>query len=278
MKLLVFGAAGMLGQDFVRAAALANHEVAPLDRAAADVTDAAAVLEAVRARKPDAVVNCAAYTNVDGAEAERDAALRVNADGARNVAKAAAEVGAAVLYPSTDYVFDGTKGVAYVESDEPAPASSYGSSKLIGEVETAAATHHHFIVRTSWLFGVAGKNFVRTMLDLGRREDQVAVVRDQTGSPTWTAHLAEGMVRLLSTRAYGLHHMASGGSCTWYDFAMAIFEDAGVDCRVMSTTTAEIGRPAPRPEYSVLATQWEDAIYLPDWRDGLRGYLAEEAA
>ena len=157
-------------------------------------------------------MNCAAYTNVDGAESERDAALRVNADGARNVAKAAAEIGAAVLYPSTDYVFDGTKGQAYVESDEPAPAVQLRRRpSSAGEVETAAATRHHFIVRTSWLFGAAGKNFVRTMLDLGRREDQVAVVRDQTGCPTWTAHLAEGMVRLLSTRAYGLHHMASGG-------------------------------------------------------------------
>ncbi len=261
----------------MRAAALANHEVARRDRSETDVTDAGAVLEAVRSEQPDAVVNCAAYTNVDGAESERDAALRVNADGARNVAKAAAEARATVLYPSTDYVFDGTKGQAYVESDDPAPQSSYGASKLAGEIETAAATPNHFIVRTSWLFGAAGKNFVRTMLELGRREDQVAVVRDQTGCPTWTAHLAEGMVRLLSTRAFGLHHMASGGSCTWYDFAMAIFEDAGVDCRVMSTTTAEIGRPAPRPEHSVLTTQWEDAIYLPEWREGLRGYLAEAA-
>ena len=151
MKVLVFGAGGMLGQDFLRAARLANHRVTGLARSEADVTDPGAVARAVESEGPDAVVNCAAYTNVDGAEAESGEARRVNADGARNVALAAAEVGASVLYPSSDYVFDGSKGAPYVESDEPSPLSSYGASKLAGEVETSAVNPRHFIVRSSCL-------------------------------------------------------------------------------------------------------------------------------
>lgn len=263
----------MLGQDVLRAAALANNEVKGLDRAAADVTDADAVGHAVDAERPDAVINCAAYTNVDGAEEERDAAMRGNAEGARNVAAAAAAVNAAVVYPSSDYVFDGTKRTPYVESDETGPISSYGESKLAGEVETAAANPRHYIARTSWLFGAGGKNFVETMLGLAERMPEVSVVQDQSGCPTWTRHLADGLVRLVSTDAYGVHHVAAAGQCTWYDFAMAIFEDAGVDCRVKPTTSAEFARPAPRPAYSVLGTERADPIRLPDWRAGLRGYL-----
>ena len=276
--MLVFGASGMLGQDFLRAARLANHEVTGLARADVDITDAPAVARAVQAHGPEAVVNCAAFTDVDGSEHEPGEAMRVNADGARNVARAAAEVEASVVYPSSDYVFDGSKDSPYVESDEPVPLSSYGTSKLAGEVDTAAVNPRHFIVRSSWLFGVAGRNFVETMIDLGSRQPQVLVVRDQTGSPTYTAHLAEGLVRLISTDAYGLHHMAAGGQCTWYDFAVEIFERAGVDCAVMSATTADLARPATRPAYSVLGTQYENAIHLPDWQDGLHAYLAERAA
>ena len=278
MKVLVFGASGMLGQDLLRAAKLANHEVTGLGHSEADITDAAAVSRAVESHAPEAVVNCAAFTDVDGAEERSEEAMRVNADGARNVAAAAAKVGASVVYPSSDYVFDGSKGSPYVESDEPSPLSSYGNSKLAGEIDTSAVNPRHFIVRSSWLFGTAGRNFVETMIELGTRQPQVVVVRDQTGSPTYTAHLAEGLVRLISTDAYGLHHMAAGGECTWYDFAVEIFDRAGVACSVMSATTAELGRPAPRPEYSVLGTQYENAIHLPDWRDGLRGYLAERGA
>ena len=267
----------MLGQDVARAAELANHEVVALDRAALDVTSAEAVARAVERERPGAVINCAAYTNVDAAEHERERAMRVNAEGARNVAAAAARADARVLYPSTDYVFDGKKGEPYVESDEPAPISSYGASKLAGEVETAATNPRHYILRSSWLFGTAGPNFVETMLELGGRESQVIVVRDQIGCPTYTGHLAEGIVRLLDSAAFGLHHMAAGGYCSWYDFAVAIFERAGIDCRVLSTTTEELGRPAPRPRWSVLATQWRDAIHLPHWHDGLDDYLAERA-
>lgn len=267
----------MLGQDVVRAARFTNHEVAALDRDALDVTNERAVRRAIERERPAAVVNCAAYTAVDAAEEDRDAALRLNADAARTVAAAAAEVGASVVYPSTDYVFDGSGDRPYVESDEPTPQSVYGETKLAGEVDTAAANPRHFLVRTSWLFGTGGRNFVETMLEIGERDKQVLVVRDQVGSPTWTGHLAAGIVRLLDTDAYGLHHMSARGECSWYDFAVAIFEEAGVDCRVLSTTTAEFARPAPRPPYSVLGTQWQDAIHLPEWQVGLRGYLDDRA-
>jgi len=278
VKILVCGAGGMLGQDVVRTADRRGNAVTPASRAELDVTDLSAVERAVERARPDVVVNCAAFTDVDGAERDRDEAMRVNAEGARNVAAAAARVGASVLYPSTDYAFDGAQERPYVEGDEPRPLSSYGTSKLAGERDTAASNPRHYVVRSSWLFGTAGRNFVETMLALGAREPQVVVVRDQVGSPTYTAHLADGLVRLLDTDAYGLHHMAAGGHCSWYDFAVAIFERAGLDCRVVPTTTEELGRPAPRPAWSVLATQREDAIQLPDWHEGLGAYLAERDA
>ncbi|HEX2070878.1 MAG TPA: dTDP-4-dehydrorhamnose reductase [Thermoleophilaceae bacterium] len=277
MKVLITGAGGMLGQDVRRAAELGNHEVEALDRAALDVTDAGAVSDAFAQLQPDAAINCAAWTDVDGAETAEAEALRLNADAAGNVAAAAASVGASVVQPSTDYVFDGSADRPYVESDPTAPQSAYGRTKLAGEHAVAAANPRHFVVRTAWLFGVGGRNFVETMLRLAD-SGVVTVVRDQVGSPTYTAHLAEGLLRLAATPAYGVHHMAAGGQCSWYAFARAIFEDAGVECQVLSTTTAEFARPAPRPAYSVLDTEWPDAIRLPDWRDGLREYLGERAA
>ncbi|MGI8750180.1 MAG: dTDP-4-dehydrorhamnose reductase [Thermoleophilaceae bacterium] len=275
MRLLVCGAGGMLGRDVVRAALFANHEVTALDRDGLDVTNARSVRRVMDRERPAAVVNCAAYTDVDGAEADREGAMRLNAEAAETVAAGAAAVEAAVVYPSTDYVFDGGADRPYLESDDPSPMSVYGETKLAGEIDTAAANARHFIVRTSWLFGTGGRNFVETMLEMGGRDRQVVVVGDQVGSPTYTGHLAAGLVRMLDTDAYGLHHMSAGGECSWYDFAAAIFADADVDCRVLSTTTAELARPAPRPPYSVLGTQWEDAIHLPDWRTGLRSYLQD---
>jgi dTDP-4-dehydrorhamnose reductase len=266
----------MLGRDVVGAARLAHHEVVALDRQALDVTDADATARAVAAEQPHAVVNCAAWTDVDGAERSEADALAVNGAGAGNVAAAAAAIGVPVVLPSTDYVFDGAADRPYLESDPTNPLSAYGRTKLAGENATAAANPRHFVVRTSWLFGVGGRNFVETMLGLADT-GQVLVVRDQIGSPTYTGDLANGLLRLAETDAYGLHHMSADGHCSWYEFAQAIFEDAGSDCQVLSTTTAELGRPAPRPPWSVLDTEWTDAIRLPDWRSGLRTYLAERA-
>ena len=209
------------------------------------------------------VLHAAAWTDVDGAEADPEGARRVNVDGTRNVAA----LGMPVVYYSTDYVFDGTKSEPYVESDEPGPLSVYGRTKLEGEHEVREG----WIVRSSWLFGWTGTNFVRTMLRLGAERDEVSVVDDQTGSPTYVGHLAEATRELLAL-PQGIWHVAAEGECTWAGFARAIFEEAGLDCRVRAITTTELGRPAPRPSYSVLSSE-KGAPRLPHWREGLRACL-----
>jgi dTDP-4-dehydrorhamnose reductase len=247
----------MLGQDVVRAASAVGFT-----RAELDVTDAAAVRDALG--PDDVVVNCAAWTDVDGAEQHEDEALRINRDGARNVAEAAG----AVVYVSTDYVFDGTKREPYVESDPVNPLSAYGRTKLAGERATVEANPRHYIVRTSWLFGLGGRNFVETMLGLG---PDVRVVDDQVGSPTFTGHLADALATLARTEDFGVHHLAASGSCSWFEFAREIFARAGSDTRAEPCTTADFPRPAPRPANSVLGSERGDR--LPTWQEGLDAYL-----
>lgn len=259
------GAGGMLGQDVLRVA----ESAVGLTRAELDVTDRDAVREAIGPE--DVVINCAAWTNVDGAEEHPEDALRVNRDGARNVAEAAGRV----IYVSSDYVFDGTKGMPYVESDPVNPLSEYGRSKAEGEAATLAANPHSHVVRTSWLFGVGGGNFIATMLRLGSERDEVRVVDDQVGQPTYTGHLAEALVELSESDAFGLHHVSSQGRCSWYELARFVFETAGVDCRLEPCTTAEFPRPAARPAFSVLGTERPGLQpILPDWQRGVADYLA----
>jgi dTDP-4-dehydrorhamnose reductase len=278
VKLLVTGAAGMLGRDVMLAAGNAGHEIAGFGRAELDVTDAAALARKFDLERPDVVINCAAWTDVDGAESAEQDAFAINGKGAGNVAAAAAAVGASVVYLSSDYLFDGAKAAPYVESDQPAPLSAYGRTKLAGEEATVAANKRHFVVRSAWLFGVGGPNFVETMLRLAGSGNEVLVVRDQVGSPTYTWHLAYGIVRLIEGVEFGIHHMAAAGQCSWYEFAREIFEQAKVECKVLSITTEEFGRPAPRPPFSALTSQREHAIRLPSWQDGLAGYLAQRKA
>ncbi len=278
MKLLVAGAAGMLGRDVMLAAGNAGHDVVGFGRAELDITDPPALEKKFDLERPDVVINCAAWTDVDGAEEDEPAAFAVNGTGAGNVAAAAAAVGASVVYVSSDYVFDGNKGEPYVESDQPAPLSAYGRTKLAGEEATVAANKRHFVIRSSWLFGIGGGNFVETMLRLAEGQKEVLVVRDEVGSPTYTWHLAYGIVRLIEGVEFGIHHMAAAGHCSWYEFAAEIFEQAKVECKVLSTTAAEFGRSADRPPYSVMVSQREHAIRLPSWQDGLAGYLAQRQA
>jgi dTDP-4-dehydrorhamnose reductase len=278
VKLLVTGAAGMLGRDVMLAAGNAGHDVVGYGRAELDITNPEALNRRLDLERPDVVINCAAWTDVDGAEDAEEAAFAVNGAGAGNVAAAAAEVEARILHVSTDYVFDGAKGSPYVESDQPAPLSAYGRTKLAGEEAVAVANKRHFIVRSAGLFGVGGRNFVETMLRLAERQSEVTVVRDQVGSPTYTWHLAYGIARLIEGIEYGIHHMAAGGQCSWYEFAQEIFEQAEVECRVLSITSEEFGAAAPRPPFSALASQREHAIRLPSWQDGLAGYLAQRQA
>jgi dTDP-4-dehydrorhamnose reductase len=265
----------MLGRDLAEACAMRRHEVIALTHDDLDVTDTAAIEYALDAARPDAVANCAAYTDVDGAESHERAAMRVNDQGAAMLAGGAAAVGAKVLYPSSDYVFDGSKRRPYVESDLPAAASAYGRSKQAGETSVAVANPRHLITRSSWLFGVGGRNFVETMLRLGREQPEVMVVSDQIGSPTYTRHLATALAGLLESDDYGIHHIAGTGSCSWYEFAQEIFDQAGVECRVLSATTEELARPAPRPPFSVLGSERRRSLQLPGWRQGLREYLVE---
>ncbi|MGN6275459.1 MAG: dTDP-4-dehydrorhamnose reductase [Solirubrobacterales bacterium] len=278
MKLLVTGAAGMLGHDVMLAAGNAGHDVVGYGRAELDVTDPAALARRLDLERPDVVINCAAWTDVDGAETAEEAAFAINGKGAGNVAAAANEVEARVVHVSTDYVFDGAKGAPYVESDQPAPLSAYARTKLAGEEAVAAANKRHFIVRSAGLFGIAGRNFADTMLRLSEAQNEVTVVRDQVGSPTYTWHLAYGIVRLIEGLEYGIHHMAAAGQCSWYEFAREIFEQARVECRVFSITSEEFGAAAPRPAFSALVSQREHAIRLPSWQDGLAGYLAQRKA
>ena len=212
------------------------------------------------------VLHAAAWTDVDGAESDPAGAELVNVGGTRNVAA----LGVPVVYFSTDYVFDGAKREPYLESDEPRPVSVYGRTKLEGEQEVRDG----WIVRSSWFFGWTGTNFVRTMLRLGAERDEVSVVADQRGCPTYVGHLAEATRELLEL-PQGVWHVAAEGECTWAEFARAIFEEAGVDCLVREITTEKLGRPARRPAYSVLRSEREGAPRLPHWRDGLRACLEQ---
>ena len=275
MRLMVTGAGGMLGRDVCAAAAAAGHDVLAAPREEVDITDPGAVRAAVAGAGPDVVVNCAAWTDVDGAEAEEDAATQVNGAGAGHVAAAAAATGAFVIQVSTDYVFDGGGSSPYREDDQPRPLSAYGRSKLAGErAVAAAAPGRHAIARTSWLFGSHGGNFVATMLRVGGERDEVTVVDDQIGCPTFTGHLAVGLVELAEARAAGVFHLTGSGSCSWYDLAVQTFARSGVDCRVRRGRTAELERPAPRPAYSVLGVTRAGTPVLPAWEQGLDDYLS----
>ncbi len=255
-RVLITGAGGQLGA----ALAEAFPGAVALTRGQWDVTLPAPPLEA-----PELVLHAAAWTDVDGAEDDPQGAAAVNLAGTANVAA----LGAPLVYFSTDYVFDGSKREPYVESDAPNPRSAYGRSKLHGE---AAAGERAWIVRSSWLHGWTGHNFVRTVLRLGAERDEVAVVDDQRGCPTYVGHLAEAVQRIVEL-PFGRWHVAAEGDCTWAEFAGAIFEEAGFDCRVRRITTEELGRPAPRPAYSVLRSERPDAPRLPHWREGLRACL-----
>jgi dTDP-4-dehydrorhamnose reductase len=273
MRLLVTGAAGMLGRDVVAAAGDAGHEVAALARAELDITDPDAVRAAIGAARPDAVINCAAWTDVDGAEAAEAAATAVNGAGARDLAAAAAEANAHLIQVSSDYVFDGRASTPYPEDAPTGPRSAYGRSKLAGEHAVTAAGGRAAIVRSAWLFGPHGKNFVDTMRRLGAEREEIAVVDDQVGCPTYTGHLAPALIQIAERGLTGVLHLAGGGSCSWFELAVATFEEAGINCQVKPQSTAELGRPAPRPAFSVLASTRDDAPTLPHWRDGLRAHL-----
>jgi dTDP-4-dehydrorhamnose reductase len=271
----------MLGHDVRRAAERSGHELILVDLPELDIADEAAVTSFFERERPEATVNCAAWTDVDGAETNRDTAHAVNADGAGNIARAAARMGTPLLHISTDYVFDGAAPLdaegrprPYRESDPTGPRSVYGETKLAGERLVLGASSSHTVVRTAWLYGVDGPNFVATMLRLAAEREAVQVVDDQLGSPTWSGHLAPAVLGLLERGVAGLVHLTGAGSVSWNGFAKEIFRQAEVDCRVEAISSAQMARPAPRPAFSVLATERDDVLPMGPWQDGLAGYLA----
>jgi dTDP-4-dehydrorhamnose reductase len=271
----------MLGHDVRRVGERAGHELVLVDLPELDITDERAVVELYEHERPEATINCAAWTDVDGAESHREAAHAVNADGAGNLARAAAQIETPLLHISTDYVFDGVAPLdatgrprPYLESDPTGPRSVYGESKLAGERQVLDASPSHAVVRTAWLYGLDGPNFVATMLRLAGERQAVQVVDDQVGSPTWSGHLAPAVVGLLERGVGGLVHLTGAGSVSWNGFAKEIFRQAEVDCRVEPATTAEMARPAPRPAWSAMESEREDILPMPDWREGLAGYMA----
>jgi dTDP-4-dehydrorhamnose reductase len=274
MRVLVTGAAGMLGSDLIPYLRGRGRDVTGIDLEV-DIREPSAIDAYIAEVAPDAVIHAAAWTDVDAAEANEAAASTVNVDGARNVARAAARAGADLVYVSTDYVFDGTADHDYTEDDPAAPIGAYGRTKRGGEI--AVLEEHPAgarIARTAWLYGAHGRNFVDTMRTLGREREVVQVVGDQLGSPTWTCDLAPALEAIIGLPA-GVYHTTGGGSVTWAGFAEAIFEESGIDCRVERVTTAQFGRPAPRPARSVLAVTRPGAPRLRNWRDALRAYLQE---
>lgn len=275
MRILVTGAGGMLGLDLCDAALAAGHEALAFPRAELDITDAAAADAAVAAAGPDVVVNCAAWTDVDGAQDAYDAALAVNGAGAGNVARAAAGSGAWTIHVSSDYVFDGSKGEPYLESDPVGPMSAYGRSKLAGErAVAAAAPDSHTVVRSSWLFGARGPCFPATILRAAREHDELTVVDDQIGCPTFTGHLADALVHLAGAGVPGVLHLAGTGHCSWYELAREVISGAGLCVEVRPGRTRELERPAPRPAYSVLRSERPGAPGLPHWHEGVAAFLA----
>jgi dTDP-4-dehydrorhamnose reductase len=269
----------MLGHD-LRALLSPRHEIIPASRPEVDITRPDALAPTIASTPPDVVIHAAAFTAVDECERQPEVAFRVNGEGTRHVAQACREAGLPMLYVSTDYVFDGEKPAPYVESDAPNPLSVYGRSKLEGEKHVRELLERYWIVRTSWLFGPHGKNFVRTILQQARAAEPLRVVDDQIGAPTYTVHLAAALEAIITRGEYGIYHATSQGSCSWYEFARTIVREAGMDeSLVTPVSTAASDRPARRPRNSRLAAthlQQQGLPLLPPWQEGVRGYLLRE--
>lgn len=284
MKVLVTGSAGQLGQDLVLLLQRQGHEVLGCDRQEMDITNLEQCMEIIGGFGPDAVIHCAAHTAVDAAETDVDAAYLINATGSRNVALAAERAGAKLVYISTDYVFDGMGTKPYHEYDNTDPQSIYGKSKRAGEILVQSLSSKFFIVRTSWVYGKYGNNFVKTMLKLGQEKPLLQVVNDQKGSPTYTVDLARFLLELIQTEKYGVYHASNSEACTWYEFTQAIFAEAEdilglkFTAKLEPCGTEQFPRPAPRPRYSVMehlsirTNGFED---IRSWREGLRDFLLE---
>lgn len=268
MKILVTGARGMLAQDIYPILTKEGHNVIMTDRAALDITNEKTVNETVLKVKPDVIINCAAYTNVDKAEKEYEKAYDTNVAGAKNLAIAAEKINATLVHISTDYVFDGKKTTPYLITDEPNPINLYGKTKYLGEIEVQKHCKKHYIVRSSWLYGQHGKNFVETMINLAHKNIEIKVVNDQKGSPTWTIDLIYGILKILNM-PYGIYQLSNEGETTWYEFAKKIFELENLNVDLKPCSTDEYKRDAKRPKYSYM----DNNKLLRNWSEALKDYL-----
>lgn len=275
MKVLITGSNGMLGHDLIDVLN-DKHELILTTSKTLDITDEEHTVEFIKENKPDIVINSAAYTDVDGCEENRKLAFSVNGEGVRNLAIGCREADCPLVHISTDYVFNGKNDTPWVEDDEIDPISVYGKSKLEGEQAIQEILDKFFIVRTAWLYGVNGGNFPKTMLELAKTHDELTVVYDEVGTPTYTPDLAEAIGKLIETDYYGIYHITNSGSCSWCEFAKYIFEIAGVDVKVTPVTASEFARPAPRPSYSVLNNKkWVDNGFEPlrSYKEAIKDYL-----
>ena len=276
MRILVTGAKGQLGQELQRV--LTGEDVIAADRPDYELTDPK-LGDKIASTRPNLVIHTAGYTDVDGCERDPEIAFAVNAQGTRRVTEGAVKANARLIYISTDYVFDGKKTEPYTERDPVNPLNVYGRSKLAGEEEAVKGCRRTLVLRTSWLYGVHGKNFVRTILSLAASQPEIRVVEDQRGSPTYARHLAHVIAGLIRSDVTAAIHAGGEGECSWYEFAKAILQEAGLKCRVVPISTAESGRLALRPSYSALSTALlhQHGLSLPPWREGVRQFLADQA-
>jgi dTDP-4-dehydrorhamnose reductase len=275
-KVLILGVQGMLGHDLLEVFPQ-KYEVIGLDIEDLDITRQAATRKAIKEHSPDVVINAAGFTDVDGCEKKVNKAFSVNGEGAKNVAKGCRDSGAKLIYFSTDYIFDGEKGSPYCEDDPPNPQNIYGESKLMGERYIEEILDDYIIVRTQWLYGKYGRNFVETILSLAEERNRIEVVQDQLGSPTYTADLSRVIAAFVSKDLRGIFHVSNGGSCSWYDFALEIVRLANAsEVKIMPISSAALNRPAKRPLYSIFNCQrleQEGGIEMRPWQKALQDYF-----
>ena len=275
MKILITGSNGMLGYDLINALDK-KHDLILTTSKTLDITNKEQTTDYICDEKPDIVINSAAYTDVDGCEENTDLAYRVNGEGVRNLALACKEIDCPLVHISTDYIFDGSATEPIAEDGQIGPISIYGKSKLEGEEAIQEILDKYFIIRTAWLYGINGRNFPKTMLELAQNHSEITVVYDEVGTPTYTPDLAEGISQLIETDYYGIYHLTNSGSCSWCEFAKYIFEIAGKDVKVIPVTASEFARPAPRPSYSVLKNKnWADKGFKPlrDYKEAIKEYI-----
>ena len=278
LKVLVTGVNGQLGYDVMKVLKRENFECFGTDKEEMDITKMSSVEKIIYNYKPDIVVHCAAYTAVDKAEEEHNVCRAINSLGTENIAKACEVIDAKMVYISTDYVFDGQGEKPFKSNDQPEPINFYGLTKLEGEKSVMKYVKKHFIIRVSWVFGVNGNNFVKTMLNLGRQKDELSIVADQIGSPTYTPDISEVILKMIMTEEYGVYHLTNKGYCSWMEFAKEIFNKAGINCNIVPVPTTSYITPAKRPLNSRMYTEDTFAkfsISQRTWQDALDAYLLE---